>query len=116
MKLKPPAMLYPNVWNSSLLPQDSFQLITNIAETSLTVDGIYYVIDTGYSKMKVYNPRMGMDVLQVLPVSRAAAGLAKTYTKLLLPMYIHKKSSNAIKLGMTINGYGHIFYLMLDYK
>ena len=38
---------------------------TNIAETSLTVDGIFYVVDTGFCKLKVYNPRIGMDALQV---------------------------------------------------
>ena len=46
---------------------------TNIAETSLTVDGIMYVVDPGYSKLKVYNPRIGMDALQVFPISQANA-------------------------------------------
>lgn len=46
---------------------------TNVAETSLTVDGIYYVIDSGFIKLKVYNPKIGMDSLQVFPVSKASA-------------------------------------------
>uniref|UniRef100_H3CVC9 Pre-mRNA-splicing factor ATP-dependent RNA helicase PRP16 n=1 Tax=Tetraodon nigroviridis TaxID=99883 RepID=H3CVC9_TETNG len=46
---------------------------TNIAETSLTVDGIMYVVDSGYCKLKVFNPRIGMDALQVFPISQANA-------------------------------------------
>ncbi|XP_070574858.1 pre-mRNA-splicing factor ATP-dependent RNA helicase PRP16-like [Ptychodera flava] len=46
---------------------------TNIAETSLTVDGIMFVVDSGYCKLKVYNPRIGMDALQVYPISQANA-------------------------------------------
>ncbi|KAK2953712.1 putative Pre-mRNA-splicing factor ATP-dependent RNA helicase PRP16 [Blattamonas nauphoetae] len=46
---------------------------TNIAETSLTVDGIKYVVDAGFCKLKVYNPRIGMDTLQVTPISKANA-------------------------------------------
>ena len=46
---------------------------TNVAETSLTVDGIKYVIDSGFCKLKVYNPKIGMDALLVTPVSRANA-------------------------------------------
>lgn len=48
-------------------------LATNIAETSLTINGICYVIDTGFSKQKSYNPRSGMDMLMVTPISQAAA-------------------------------------------
>jgi pre-mRNA-splicing factor ATP-dependent RNA helicase DHX38/PRP16 len=46
---------------------------TNIAETSLTVDGILYVVDSGYFKLKVYNPKIGMDALQITPISQANA-------------------------------------------
>lgn len=48
-------------------------LATNIAETSLTIDGIKYVIDPGFCKMKSYNPRTGMESLLVTPVSKASA-------------------------------------------
>lgn len=46
---------------------------TNIAETSLTVDGIMFVVDAGYCKLKVFNPKIGMDALQIFPISQANA-------------------------------------------
>ena len=45
-------------------------MATNIAETSLTVDGVKYVIDSGFCKLKVYDPKIGMDSLQVTPISQ----------------------------------------------
>jgi len=37
------------------------------------LDGVKYVIDTGFCKLKVYNPRIGMDALQITPISQANA-------------------------------------------
>ncbi|WBW72065.1 ATP-dependent RNA helicase Cdc28 [Schizosaccharomyces osmophilus] len=48
-------------------------LATNIAETSITIDGVNYVIDSGFVKQNVYNPRTGMESLVSVPCSRASA-------------------------------------------
>ncbi|KAL1787057.1 putative ATP-dependent RNA helicase DHX35 isoform X1 [Sigmodon hispidus] len=46
---------------------------TNVAETSITISGIVYVIDCGFMKLRAYNPRTAIECLVVVPVSQASA-------------------------------------------
>jgi len=56
-------------------PEGSRKVViaTNIAEASITIDGIYYVIDPGFAKIKLFNPKLGMDSLVVAPISKSSA-------------------------------------------
>ena len=48
-------------------------LATNIAETSLTVPGVRHVVDSGLARMSRYDPGRGINLLELGPISRAAA-------------------------------------------
>ena len=52
-------------------------LSTNIAETSVTVPGIKYVIDSGKAKRKLFRPRLGLDSLLVKSISKSSANQRK---------------------------------------
>ncbi|KAJ1609510.1 putative pre-mRNA splicing factor ATP-dependent RNA helicase [Cryptosporidium canis] len=83
--MKPPPLIILPVYSSQ--PSEIQSLIfeeappgcrkcviaTNIAEASLTIDGVFFVVDPGFSKMMVFNSKTGMDSLTVAPISQASA-------------------------------------------
>jgi len=64
----------------------------------ISVDGILYVVDSGYSKLKVYNPKVGMDALQITPISQANA---------------NQRTGRA---GRTGNGFCYRLYTEMAYR
>ncbi|MEN5209060.1 ATP-dependent RNA helicase HrpA [Stenotrophomonas terrae] len=58
-------------------PKRRIVLTTNVAETSLTVPRIRYVVDPGYARVKRYSPRQKLDRLHIEPVSQASANQRK---------------------------------------
>jgi len=68
-----PSELQTRIFEASGPGTRKVVIATNIAEASLTIDGIYYVVDPGFVKQKAYNPKVGMDSLVVVPISQASA-------------------------------------------
>jgi len=60
--------------DAALLPQSRRKVVlaTNVAETSVTVEGVTGVIDTGLARTLVFDPAVGLDRLQLTPISRAS--------------------------------------------
>ena len=56
-------------------PENTRKVIfsTNIAEASVTIDGIVYVVDCGFVKLRAYDPKTGIETLTATPVSKASA-------------------------------------------
>jgi ATP-dependent helicase HrpB len=61
--------------DAALLPLDRRKVVlaTNVAETSVTVEGITGVVDTGLARLLTFDPAVGLDRLRLMPVSRASA-------------------------------------------
>ena len=68
-----PSEMQSKIFEPAPLGSRKVVIATNIAETSITIDHIYYVIDPGFVKQNAYDPKLGMDSLVVTPISQAQA-------------------------------------------
>ncbi len=61
--------------DAALLPQSRRKIVlaTNVAETSVTVEGVTGVVDSGLARTLIFDPHVGLDRLQLTPISRATA-------------------------------------------
>src|SRR5213079_90329 len=67
--------LPPEQQDAALLrgPRRRVVLATNVAETSVTVEGVTGVVDTGLARMLTFAAKTGLDRLQLMPIARASA-------------------------------------------
>jgi len=67
--------LPPEEQDLALAPRPGRKVIvaTNVAETSITIEGVRYVVDSGLARVSRYDPGRGINVLAMEPISRASA-------------------------------------------
>ncbi len=68
-----PSDLQARIFSATPKNARKIVLATNIAETSITIDGIAFVVDPGFVKQKTFNARTGMESLIITPCSKASA-------------------------------------------
>ncbi|KAI3775588.1 hypothetical protein L1987_50167 [Smallanthus sonchifolius] len=68
-----PSEMQSRIFEPATIGKRKVVVATNIAEASLTIDGIFYVVDPGFAKQNVYNPKQGLDSLVITPISQASA-------------------------------------------
>ena len=66
---------HPNHRDQALAPSEKQKIIvsTNLAETSLTIEGVKFVIDTGVAKKHRFDPYRKINVLLSEPISKSSA-------------------------------------------
>ena len=72
-RLVPDVLIDVAATRTGLDPRAGVAHSQNIAATSITIDGVRFVVDPGFVKQKMYDPPTGMDALLVVPISQAAA-------------------------------------------
>jgi hypothetical protein len=73
----------------------------NIVEASLTIDGIYYVVDLGFLKQNVYNPKLGVDSLVIISTSHQHVKEHIDLVELNLASVIDYVRKEHVKVGHT---------------
>jgi len=68
-----PSEVQSRVFEHTLPGARKVVVATNVVEMSLTIPSIYYVVNPGFLKQNVYDPRLGMDSLVMIPISQAQA-------------------------------------------
>lgn len=101
-------MLPPSRQMAALFPSKSGKrkivLATNIAETSLTIEGIKIVVDSGFERKAKFNPKSGMSKLQTVQISKESADQRKGRAGRLTAGNCYRMWSKATHAKMAVSG------------